>query len=65
MAAHEAFDPIWRSGAMSRSRAYQWLADRLGIDREDCHMLNFDETTCLRVVAECQMREFGELARGS
>lgn len=36
--AHAAFDPLWRSGPLSRSKAYKMLADKLGIDRADCHM---------------------------
>jgi hypothetical protein len=36
--AHVAFDPLWRSGLMSRSRAYQWLAEELNIEFKDCHI---------------------------
>lgn len=35
MAAHSSFDTIWKSGWMSRSRAYQWLADELEISNEE------------------------------
>lgn len=38
MAAHAAFDPIWQSGRLSRSKAYKLLAQRLGIAKDDCHM---------------------------
>lgn len=27
--AHEAFDPIWMSGTMTRSEAYRWLAKQM------------------------------------
>lgn len=37
-AAHEAFDPLWKQGSMSRASAYAWLADATGIDRERCHI---------------------------
>ncbi len=47
--AHGAFDTLWQNDFMTRSEAYQWLADELGIPKEDCHMLFFDETTCRRV----------------
>lgn len=35
---HESFDPIWRSGLMSRSDAYRWLASLLEIEYEACHI---------------------------
>lgn len=51
--AHEAFDPLWQNGGMSRNGAYRWLAERLGMTREECHMSKFDEPTCRRVVEAC------------
>lgn len=47
--AHQAFDPIWRQKYMTRSEAYQWLADSLGIPKPHCHIGMFDESTCKRV----------------
>lgn len=38
MRAHEAFDPLWRGGRMSRSAAYAWLAKALGVPQSECHM---------------------------
>ncbi len=61
MAAHAAFDPIWQKGRVSRSAAYDWLARELGLTREECHMLNFDEAMCQRVVQVCMAREFATL----
>jgi len=52
-AAHRAFDPLWREEGMSRKHAYQWLARKLGIDSEDCHIGMFDTDTCNRVIAAC------------
>ena len=37
-AAHAAFDSLWKRGEMSRSAAYAWLADALGIPPQDCHI---------------------------
>lgn len=48
--AHEALDPIWRSGAMSRPDVYAWLASEMGIPLEKCHIGLFDLTECLRVI---------------
>lgn len=51
IAAHAAFDPLWQSGRMSRTRAYSELARRLGIPKHRAHMQMFDVATCERVVA--------------
>lgn len=53
IAAHNAFDPLWRGGRMSRSTAYHWLASRLMIAYADCHIGNFGRVTCEKVVAVC------------
>lgn len=49
-AAHQAFDPIWKEGEFTRKQAYQWLADKLGIAVEDCHIGMFKAQTCMRVI---------------
>lgn len=61
MAAHDAFDALWKSGQMSRSEAYRWLAEQLGVSREDCHMVLFDEATCARVRDLADRQFFAEL----
>lgn len=51
MKAHAAFDPLWRGkSAMKRSDAYRWLAMNMGLLNERCHIGEFDEAQCLRVV---------------
>ena len=37
-AAHEAFDPIWKGGTLSRGKAYKLLAEAMGLTRDECHM---------------------------
>jgi hypothetical protein len=49
MAAHRAFDPVWQSGRMERSAAYDWLAVELGIRRDRCHIGMMELEHCLRV----------------
>jgi hypothetical protein len=51
--AHAAFDPIWRSGCMYRQQAYRWLAGKLGIEREACHIGQFSGEQCQQVIAHC------------
>lgn len=48
--AHHAFDRLWRNGRMTRSDAYTWLAKRLGIPRDQCHIGLFDAAQCQRVI---------------
>lgn len=50
MEAHAAFDPIWRSRRMSRSKAYAWLAKSMGLTTAQCHIGMFDVAQCRRVV---------------
>lgn len=51
--AHKQFDPIWKSGFMSRKRAYEWLSDMLDMDIEDCHIGMFDIKQCQEVIHIC------------
>lgn len=43
--AHKWFDPIWRDRWMDRHEAYAWLAGKLGIVVELCHVALMDEKT--------------------
>jgi hypothetical protein len=68
LAAHAAFDPLWKrklekrraergaeyKKAYARGSAYKWLAEQLGVSREECHIGMFDVATCRRVVALCE-----------
>lgn len=49
--AHAAFDPLWRTGRMTRSAAYAMLAARMRISRTECHIALFSETQARQVVA--------------
>lgn len=56
MLAHTYFDPIWKDGVMRRQKAYEWLAKRLNIPREECHIGMMDMERCRRVVEVCKAR---------
>jgi len=63
MAAHAAFDPLWRTFPkkernVRRKRAYAWLAKALGIPREECHIGMFDVDMCYRVIEICEENPF-------
>ena len=49
--AHYHFDPLWKSGRMSRSGAYRKLSKMLDIPKEECHIGMFDVSTCQKVVS--------------
>lgn len=52
--AHAAFDPLWLSTTHmkhNRIAAYNWLAKRLGISRDQCQIAEFDADTCKQVVS--------------
>ena len=54
MAAHAAFDPFYKRRGWRRSQAYAWLADKLGIPREETHIGMFDVDQCRKVVEVCR-----------
>lgn len=64
IAAHAAFDPLWRrkmqrdgcSKGKARRAGYTWLAGQLGIEFNDCHIGMFDVSMCERVVDLCGRR---------
>lgn len=49
--AHTAFDPIWQKKLMHRHQAYEWLASKLKISRDNCHISLMDEWQLERVIA--------------
>ena len=54
IAAHNAFDPLWKSGKFHRSVAYEWLASELSLPVSKTHMILFDVAMCRKVVAICE-----------
>lgn len=59
--AHAVFDPLWErairkygSKTKARGRAYAWLAEKLGIPLEQCHIGRFDVAQCKQVVEVCK-----------
>ncbi|EBX2183603.1 hypothetical protein E1A40_08815 [Salmonella enterica subsp. enterica serovar Aba] len=49
-----AFESLWRNGDMTRSEAYAWLAQQLGIPLQECHFGWFDIRQCERAKQICQ-----------
>lgn len=45
------FESLHKSGRISRSRAYEMLAEKMGIPKEECHFGWFDAEQCLRAAS--------------
>lgn len=57
--AHKHFDQLWRHGSrvrpwMTRHVAYAWLANWLGVPREQAHIANLTLAQCRDLVAEVE-----------
>lgn len=48
--AHKHFDQLWKSGEMTRTEAYKWLSQVMGLRYEQSHIARFDLDQCRRVV---------------
>jgi len=50
--AHAAFDPLWQRGRFRRRRndAYAWLAEKMGLPKEETHIAMFDVPQCKQVI---------------
>lgn len=51
-AAHEAFDPVWKSGDMTRNQAYKILSDHYS---ENIHIGESSANTCKMIIADIQI----------
>jgi len=50
--AHAAFDPLWQRGRFRRRRndAYAWLAEKMGLPKEETHIAMFNVPQCKQVI---------------
>ncbi len=59
--AHLYFDPLWLKPSYEkkqrirrwRTRKYKWLARRLKIPLEDCHISRFNKELCIKTINIC------------
>jgi hypothetical protein len=58
IAAHEAFDRLWREAKRpgARARAYRWLQQAMELSVHECHIARMDRAACERVVILCNER---------
>ena len=52
IAAHAAFDPLWKTGEFKHRRdaAYAWLAEQMGLSKEKTHFGMFDVPQCQKAI---------------
>jgi ribosomal protein L37AE/L43A len=43
---HAMFDPLWKTGKMTRSEAYKLLSSLMGISEKQCHIAMFNVQQC-------------------
>ena len=48
--AHRYLDARWMFGKETRTETYAWLAGKMGIPKEECHIKMFDEADCERAI---------------
>ncbi len=66
MAAHAAFDPLWKTKhksvrAQARCEAYVWMAEVMKLPPSEAHIGMFDEAQCARLTAACMARAMVEV----
>ena len=54
MAAHDAFDTMWKTKKMRRGSAYSWLSNILELPKEYTHIGMFSASTCIKVIEICE-----------
>ena len=52
--AHKSFDSVWKQGYMSRTDAYRWMADYLGLRMQDAHIGRFGVYQCKKIIEKCE-----------
>lgn len=52
IAAHEAFDKLWKppEGRMKRKDAYRWMQAALDMTKDEAHIGNFDKEQCAKLI---------------
>lgn len=61
--AHNAFDPLWQSGKLSRTDAYQWLCYVLNKTSDEGHIGRFTIDECKLLIDKIEERERSALRR--
>lgn len=57
METHSIFDAFWKNGVMSRTQAYRWLSEQMGLSEECTHIGSFEMDACEQVIRLCREYE--------
>lgn len=61
---HEKLDPVWKRLLWSRTKVYEWLASRLGLPEDDCHIAGLTDEQCDRaLILVEELAQFAKLNR--
>ena len=51
--AHAVFDRLWKNRYKTRHSAYEWLAQQMGLTKDETHIGMFNVEQCRAVVSIC------------
>jgi ssDNA-binding Zn-finger/Zn-ribbon topoisomerase 1 len=51
IAAHEAFDKLWKNGYMSRGGCYSWMQKVMGLSKDEAHIGMMDKKQCRELIS--------------
>ena len=61
MKCHGSFDRIWKSKEMTRSKAYRWLQQQMGLSSQEAHIGMFNEQQCRKLLGILQVKRINDL----
>ncbi len=54
METHQVFDAFWKKRGMSRTKAYRWLAEQMGLPEAKAHIGGFEMEQCQQLIELCR-----------
>lgn len=47
---HIVFDTMWKNNKMKRNDAYKWLAEKMSLTKDECHIALFEVEQCKQAI---------------
>lgn len=60
---HQIFDDFWKAKGMSRTKAYQWMAQKLKLPEDRAHIGGFEMDQCQRLINLCKWSQSKEVKK--
>ena len=54
METHQIFDGFWKKKGLSRTKAYRWLAEQMGLPETMAHIGGFEMEQCQQLIELCR-----------